>query len=66
MKNEIYLTDKQLAQYFDVGRATIWRWISSNSFPSPRKLSPGCTRWKLSEIREWETGLQKVERGVVA
>ncbi|TKW67168.1 MAG: AlpA family phage regulatory protein [Paracoccus denitrificans] len=23
-------------------------------FPQPVKLTPGCTRWKLSEIEAWE------------
>lgn len=51
-----YLSDKQLAERFSVGRATIWRWVKSELFPKPIKLSASCTRWKLSEIEVWEQG----------
>lgn len=52
---ETYLTDLQLAARYSVHRSTIWRWISSDArFPPPINLSPGCTRWKLSQIEEWE------------
>lgn len=50
-----YLSDKQLAQRFGVSRPTVWRWARSDGFPKPYALSPGCTRWKLSDIEEWET-----------
>lgn len=52
----VYASDKQLAERFSVGRATIWRWSSSGNFPKPVVLSPGCTRWKLSEVEKWESG----------
>jgi prophage regulatory protein len=52
-----YLTDKQIAAMFGVSRITVWRWASTDpTFPSPIKLSPGCTRWKLSAIEAWEAG----------
>jgi prophage regulatory protein len=49
-----YLSDKHLAERYEVARATIWRWVRESSFPSPVKISKGCTRWKLSEIEAWE------------
>ncbi len=50
----IYVSDKQLAKRFDVNRITIWRWRKSDlNFPSPIKLSPGTTRWKLEDIEKW-------------
>ena len=52
---EKFLSDAQLAVRFGVHRATIWRWVSTHpTFPKPKKLSPGCTRWKLSQICAWE------------
>lgn len=53
MINDIYLTDRQVAERYKTGRATPWRWIKSG-FPKPIKLSPGCTRWKLSDLEAWE------------
>lgn len=49
-----YISDKQLAERYDVSRATIWRWVHSRNFPKPTRLSPGCTRWKLSDAEAWE------------
>ena len=55
MQNDIYLTDKQVAERYQVGRATPWRWVQDRNFPNPVKLSPGCTRWQLSAIERWES-----------
>lgn len=54
---KIYLSDKQVAQRYEVSRKTVWYWAANNpAFPKPVKLSPGCTRWKLSDIEAWEAG----------
>jgi prophage regulatory protein len=50
----MYLTDKQVAARFNVSRQCIWRWVKAKNFPRPYSLSPGCTRWKLSDIEGWE------------
>lgn len=50
-----YLTDRQIAARFAVNRATVWRWLKvDQDFPRPISLSAGCTRWKLTDIEEWE------------
>ena len=54
MTNETYLSDRQLAERYKVHRTTLWRWVERNQFPKPVKLSPGCTRWKLSDVEAWE------------
>lgn len=52
---ETYLSDLQLGARYDVHRTTPWAWVRKDpTFPKPIKLSPGCTRWKLSEIEAWE------------
>ncbi|MCK0142994.1 AlpA family phage regulatory protein [Aliiroseovarius sp. F20344] len=59
--NETFLSDTDLAVRFSVSRQTVWRWHRSNSgFPRAVSLSPGCTRWKLSEIEIWENRLAEV------
>lgn len=51
----MYLNDKQVAARFAISRQCVWRWVKSDpTFPRPYSLSPGCTRWKLSEIEAWE------------
>lgn len=53
--SETYLSDIKLSARLGVHRATPWRWANEDpTFPKPIKLSPGCTRWKLSEIEVWE------------
>lgn len=55
MPPETYLTDIQLAARYSVHRTTPWRWVKTDpTFPQPVKLSPQCSRWKLSEIEAWE------------
>jgi predicted DNA-binding transcriptional regulator AlpA len=50
-----YIPDSAVAERYHVSRATVWRWALSNRLPAPVKLSPGCTRWKLSELEAWES-----------
>lgn len=52
---ETYLSDAHLAARYGVHRSTPWRWTKTDAtFPKPVKLSPQCSRWKLSEIESWE------------
>lgn len=59
----MYVTDKQLAQRYGVHRTTIWRWVKESGFPTPIKLSHGCTRWSGEKVEEWDRRKmdQKVE-----
>ena len=53
---ETYLTDTQLAARYGIHRSTPWRWAKTvPAFPQPVRLSPQCSRWKLSEIEAWES-----------
>ncbi|WP_428515456.1 helix-turn-helix transcriptional regulator [Roseovarius sp.] len=59
--NDTFLSDADLAKRFGVSRQTVWRWHRSNlGFPRAVSLSPGCTRWKLTEIEAWESDLAAV------
>lgn len=51
---EKYLSDRELAYRYGVSRVTPWRWTKKGEFPSPIKLGPNCTRWKLSDVEAWE------------
>ena len=53
--HQIFLSDAQIAARYGVHRKTPWRWAKSDpTFPKPIAITPGCTRWKLSEIEAWE------------
>lgn len=57
-----FLTDKTTARRYGISRPTLWRWVGNGAFPAPVKLSPGCTRWQLSDLEAWEA---EKKRGVM-
>lgn len=59
---EQYLSDLQVAGRFGISKATVWRWHDNNpDFPRRIKLSPGTSRWKLSELVQFEAKIQYVD-----
>ncbi len=51
----MFLSDAQVADRYAVSRVTIWKWLKTDpTFPKPIKLSPGCTRWRASDVEAWE------------
>ncbi len=56
---ERFLSDHEVARRFEVSRATVWRWHASNEFfPQSIQISPGTTRWALSELMAFEARLR--------
>ena len=52
---ETYLSDSQIGARYGVHRSAPWRWPKTDpTFPQPVTLTPGCTRWRLSELEAWE------------
>jgi predicted DNA-binding transcriptional regulator AlpA len=52
---EVYLSNRQIGARYNVHHLTPRRWLKDDpTFPRPVKLTPGCTRWRLSEIEAWE------------
>lgn len=58
-KSAVFIADTALASRYEVSRATPWRWAKQGKFPQPVKLSPGCTRWRLSDVEAWEASRNK-------
>ncbi len=57
---EQYLSDHQVAARFNITKATVWRWHDKNlDFPRRIKLSPGTSRWKLSDLLRFEEKMQE-------
>ncbi|WP_223428857.1 helix-turn-helix transcriptional regulator [Tateyamaria pelophila] len=52
----MFLTVDQVADRYNCSKFSIWRWVREGrqGFPSPISLSPGCTRWRLSDLERWE------------
>ena len=51
---DLYLTVEQVAERYRVSTDSIWRWRRNGSFPSPVRVGPNCTRWRLSDMIEHE------------
>lgn len=48
-----------------VSHSTFWRMIRSGKFPSPVKLGPKTTAWRVEDVREWisSQGAPAADRG---
>ena len=52
-----WLTDVMVAARYGVHRSWPWRTMKVDpTFPDPVRLSPGMTRWRLSDLEAWEAG----------
>ncbi len=49
-----YVSAAQLAERYNVNKATIWRWVKRDILPQPIRLSEQCTRFPLDEIERRE------------
>lgn len=47
-----YLTDRQLAERYNVSRSTIWRWVQQGRLPQPNRISAGTTRFCAEAIEQ--------------
>ena len=43
-----------LTEYAPFSASTLWRKIKDGTFPSPVKLSPAVTAWKVKDLVEWQ------------
>ncbi|PHQ66899.1 MAG: AlpA family transcriptional regulator [Paracoccus sp.] len=53
-----FLTVEQVAARYGVSTDTIWRWKRVGEFPKAVKVGPGATRWRVSDLLEFEATLQ--------
>lgn len=49
-----YLNAGQVADRYGVSTDTVWRWSRNGNMPKSVKLSPGSTRWRLSDLTKHE------------
>ena len=52
----LFLSVDQVAHRYNVSVDSIWRWKRNGKFPKPVRIG-GCTRWKLSDILEFDNSL---------
>lgn len=54
LPGEAMISAKTLATLFDKGISTVWRNCQKDpDFPRPIRLGPGCTRFKVGDIRAY-------------
>lgn len=51
---KIYLSGKEVKARYGIGNTTLYDWVKKTDFPSPYKMGPKLSRWKLSELEAWE------------
>ena len=49
-----FLSDKSVSKRYEISRPTVWRWTQEGKLPRPVKLTNGSTRWKLTDLEQWE------------
>lgn len=49
-----WYSDRDLAIHFSIGRSTVWLWTRNGTLPRPRKLTERTSRWRGSDILEFE------------
>ncbi len=52
----LLLTADQAAALCGVSPATWYRMASAGRCPAPLRLSRGCVRWRIEDLREWISG----------
>ena len=43
-----------VARRYVVKPATVWAWMSQGRIPQPMRITPGCSRWALDDLKKWE------------
>lgn len=51
MPDTAHLTDKEIASWLGISKATVWRWVSIGTLPQPKRFSARCTRWLCGDVR---------------
>ena len=41
----------QILAVYPIGRSAFWAGVKAGVYPSPAKLSPRCTAWRVEDIR---------------
>ncbi|MBO6807274.1 AlpA family phage regulatory protein [Thalassospira sp.] len=53
-ETEVFLSIPDIQKRYSISRASVYNLINKQAFPSPIKVLPGLSRFKLSDIEQWE------------
>lgn len=54
MAGQIFLNVKEVAEWYNVSAAQVWRLVAKGALPQPIKLSARCTRWRIADLKAWD------------
>lgn len=54
-----FLKAKEVAERYHISLATVWAWTKEGKLPSPVRLGPNTTRWRVAELEDHDTILSK-------
>ena len=49
-----FISDKTMAERYEIGRSTVWHWVSTGKLPKPHRLTSQTTRWDLQEVEDFD------------
>ena len=49
-RSKNWISDRTIAQRFEISRSTVWAWARSGKLPPPVKLGENVTRWDEEEV----------------
>lgn len=53
-----FISEQEVGKRYGVTPHTVRRWSRFNpGFPQPVSLSPGCTRWRVTDLEAFEAAL---------
>lgn len=53
-EESLFLTVVQVAGRYGVSPDSIWRWKRDGEFPLPVRIGTGTTRWRLTDLIEYD------------
>jgi len=50
----VFLSVTDVSNRYGIGVSTVWAWVKEERLPSPYKFSDRVTRWKSSELDDFD------------
>ncbi len=54
-----YISDKQVAARYHIGRSTVWLWVKRGILPGPLKFGQRCSRWDTDDLDKHDKKAKK-------